>query len=194
MDLIVTFQITPYSDTIASYINSLSPTEIYSIFNTPNVTPDILTAALIAIYKLRNSLGLQDELLFTENLNDLTLFPHVFVVIQNNTYVHHVYAWSVENPNGQGSVTNIVGNVSGLPILINAIRKWSLQHNIDIIRVLQPSSSTIPMLRRSGFVFAKIMRNEESFRWLFDNSSIGDTSLANGLLFREYDYISNTIQ
>ena len=44
------FQITPYSDEVATYVNSLSGEEIYGLFATTN-RADILTAALRAVYE-----------------------------------------------------------------------------------------------------------------------------------------------
>lgn len=49
MTALLRFQITPYSDEVASYINSLNDKEIYSLFST-TTRGDILTAALRAIY------------------------------------------------------------------------------------------------------------------------------------------------
>ena len=51
---IINLPITPYSDDVAAYVNSLEPEEIYHLFNERN-TADVLTAALYAIYQLEFS-------------------------------------------------------------------------------------------------------------------------------------------
>lgn len=188
MDLVVTFQITPYSDDTAAYINSLSSQQIYSLFSATN-TAETLTAALLAITKLSNTHI--DKELFSQNLNDMTLYPTAFVVVRNGKYFHHIYAWTMFNK--EMSVTNIIGELSNVSFLINAVEtRLDNTSPVQILRVLQPSDQTIFVLKRIGFISAKTVRNEESLRWLFDNISIGDTPLANNLLFREHDYVIQT--
>lgn len=190
MDLVVTFQITPYSDEVAAYMNSLTPIQIYSLFGA-ETTPEVLTAALLAVSRLRPNLN--DNTFFAENLNDLKLYPTAFVVVRNGQYLHHIYTWLIVNPNGASSITNIIGDFTSLSFLINAVETWTKANSTasaQILRVLQPSDQTISLLRRCGFILAKTIRNEDTFRWLFDNSSTGDTPLARSLLFREYDYVA----
>ena len=148
MTQIVIFQITPYSDEVAAYVNSLSFDQIYSLFGT-KASDDILTAALYAVFTLESrqfeqsiipvinqqrsnilsdrdpipiynildsysQLYLRDKLLFGENINELDLYPYVFVYVRNGVYAGHVYVWTIRNPNGTGYVTNLVGARSSL--------------------------------------------------------------------------------
>lgn len=247
MTSVVTFQITPYSDAIATYINSLPEEQIYTLFR-ENVGADVLTAALYGIYKLEssarstiltmdnisgsypnsyqnidrkilNSLSevyLRDELLFSQNLNELTLYPNAFVLVINGIYSGHIYAWTVENTDGPGRVTNVIGMRSSIlellldprglqhssitTIFLNAIRTWAVNQDIRLvqaanglphyIRVLQPIGLLPGLLTKCGFVMTKILRNQDGMNWLFDNGSMGDIALVRQLLFREYDYIA----
>lgn len=246
---IVTFQITPYSDEIASYINSLSEEQIYQIFNNQGITSEILTAALYGIYKLESAaknlirnkndvsgsytiqqaelrcpnaskllnpkiLGsladvyIRDELLFSSNLNELTVYPNAFVLVVNGVYAGHIYAWTINNPSGVGKVTNVIGirtsiyqllidlcklRQSGVaPIFFDAIRRWALlttNGEPHYIRVLQPIGPMPGLLTKCGFIQTKTIRNQEGLNWLFDNSSLGDIPMVKMLIFREYDYI-----
>jgi hypothetical protein len=142
-NIIINFQITPYSDDVANKVNSLNRDQVYSIFSNSN-SPDILTAGLSAICKLERinlstalldpkiitSLSLiyqYDELLFSDNLNDLGLYPNVFVLLINNIYSGHCYTW-IQNYNSSdnlksrvtgGPIKNII-NVTGMrPSLVN---------------------------------------------------------------------------
>jgi hypothetical protein len=257
---VVNFRITPYADDIAAYINSLTEQNIYSIFDTEK-RPDVLTAALFAIYKLESNLHniltkgypsienissswlltqiqnqcsislqnrsqqnlplslsileslsyvyLRDQLLFQDNINEMIIYPNVFVMIIDHMYAGHVYAWTVER------VTNIIGirssihqlmiNNCGLkqsnigPIFLNAIHAWAVSNINDehkdvnlrdhYLRVIQPSGRLPEILEQCGFISTKKIRNNRETAWLFDNGTIGSTSLINGLLFRERDYI-----
>ena len=211
MDLINTFQITPYSDDVASYINSLTLEQIYAIFGLKRITADVLTAALLAVYKLNpnSPMSNRDELLFTSNLNNLAIYPQVFVLVQNGVYIQHLYAWTIKNRTDKRSITNIVGNLTGnlAPEFMIAIKQWinSFRGNISnsirtntkdkvsekgIIRVLQPTQAVANIIKRCGFYQARSLRDDEQSRWLFESGSIGDTPLAKDLLFREYDYVA----
>lgn len=240
MASIVNFQITPYSDDAADYVNSLDQEEIYRIFS-QDVTSDILTAGLYAIYKLESrardillnngnindswalqegmrlcqgatvesnilkSLGdvfLRDDLLFSENLNDIALYPNVFVLVVNGVYAGHIYAWTI------GAVTNVIGIRTSLtqilagkcglkqegvaPIFLNAIQKWAVDNSKNpdhYIRIIQPIGPMPKLLIGCGFVLAKTLRNQEGLGCLFDNGSLGDIAMVRPLIFREYDYI-----
>lgn len=248
---VVNFRITPYSDEIASYINTLSEEQIYAIFTTAT-QPDVLTAALLAIYKLEATLHasiagndsgqpsnswilnrirnqcpqqtlqlspaildslsnvyLRDQLLFQDNINELIIYPNVFVMIVDQMYAGHVYAWTVDR------VTNIIGIRSSLDqllsthcgmkqpkmtsIFLNAIYTWAVARidntnkDTDLrdhyLRVIQPGGRLPEILEQCGFVKMNTVRNYRETAWLFDNSVIGNTSLIHGLLFRENDYI-----
>lgn len=240
---IVNFQITPYADTVANYVNSLTEIEIYKLF-TPNHTSDVLTAALYAIYELesqaysilvqhedinaswvlREALRLcpemsenrsvnqladvltRDQLLFQNNINELALYPNVFVLTVNGMYAGHIYAWNVDM--GTYRVTNVIGIRSSLiqilidkcglrqrgitATFINAIRSWADENNSGkdyYMRVIQPVGSVPNILKSLGFSLAKTLINMENTKWLFDNLSLGNIPLIQGLVFREYDYI-----
>jgi len=250
---IINFQIKPYSDTIAEYINSLNEEEIYNIFN-KDMSADIFTAALYAIYKLEsnarniilqeeninkssilreanrvcpdsyknldirilNSLAdvyLRDNLLFSDNINELGVYPNVLVLVINGLYAGHVYAWNISSKGEHGTEGNIyqVINVIGIrtslfqllidqcelrqksitSIFFDAIHKWAISKGSNYIRALQPIGPLPNLLTRCGFIMTKSLRNDEKYKWLFDNNSIGDTSLGRMLVFREYDYIIN---
>lgn len=214
MDLINTFQITPYSDDVASYINSLTLEQIYAIFGLKRITADVLTAALLAVYKLNpnSPMSNRDELLFTSNLNNLAIYPQVFVLVQNGVYIQHLYAWTIKNRTDKRSITNIVGNLAGnltgnlAPEFMIAVKQWinSFRTNVNaktkagekakekaIIRVLQPTQAVASIIKRCGFYQARSLRDDEQSRWLFESGSIGDTPLAKDLLFREYDYVAS---
>lgn len=263
---VVNFRITPYSDVVAAALNSMTEEEIYHLFD-HQTQPDVLTAALLAIYKLESQLHttlkeggkvsgngsgggggwslnsssndgwvlsqirnqctaqtlevagpileslstvyLRDQLLFGENINELVLYPNVFVMIIDRMYAGHVYAWTANR------VTNVIGIRSSLyqllsqncglkqpnigPIFLNAIHAWAVANinNVDkdldkrehYLRVIQPSGRLPEILERCGFISTKKIRNNRDLGWLFDNSTIGSTNLINGLLFRERDYI-----
>lgn len=219
---VVNFQITPYSDEDSDYVNNLSKEEIYHLFAS-DVGSAILTVALYAIIKLEpqnisklcsndvkllENVYLQDALLFSENINDMAISPHVFVLIENGRYAGHSYAWNIN------TVTNVIGmrssadailaNKCGLrqnsivSIFLNSIQEWiPLQKKVQAVegnndrylRVLQPCKCTARLLARCGFVLAKTIRNEPGLGWLFNNGSLGDIAIVKPLIFREYDYI-----
>jgi hypothetical protein len=164
--------------------------------------------------KVLNSLGdvyLRDNLLFSENINDLRIYPNVFVLIVNGIYAGHIYAWIIDGKGEPGTegisykITNVIGirnsilqllvdscglrQSSVAPIFFNAIHIWSAEQGSNYIRVLQPIGPMPNLLIKCGFIMTKPLRNKSEFRWLFDNNSIGDTSLASMLIFREHDYI-----
>lgn len=173
---IINFQISPYSDEIASYINALSEDQIYHLFSDEQALQraDLLTAGLLAIYKLESeakaeiqrtwttidtstnriwvisgtpqswilreaikqcpnskvsinvktlgSLGdiyLRDRFLFDANINELSQYPHVFVLVVNGIYSGHVYAWTIEVENSR--VTNVIGIRSSILQLLGAV-------------------------------------------------------------------------
>ena len=245
---IVNFQITPYSDNVASYINSLSEDQIYRLFNSDQVTSEILTAALFAIYKFESNarisilkkstnfsqkvgeaelrcpgstknlkyttlvslanVQLMDNILFSDNFNNLRIYPNVFILIIDGIYAGHIYAWTVNNPSGIGKVINIVGirtsiyqlliDICGLrqrgvsSIFFDAIRRWTLSNIIDepsYIRVLQPIEQMPALLTKCGFVQAKNVRSQQGMDWMFNNSSLGDIPMVRMLILREFDYI-----
>lgn len=248
---IVTFQITPYSDETASYVNSLSEEEIYRLFSIRGINNEILTAALYAVYKyefytkglvrdkkditlsytlkeaelrcpgaseilnLKILLSLadvfiQDDALFSQNLNALAIYPNAFVLVVDGTYSGHIYAWTINNPSGSGKVTNVIGIRTSMyqlltdicklrqfgvaPIFFDAIRRWVLittNHEPHYIRVLQPIGPMPSILTKCGFISIKGMRNQDGMNWLFDNSSLGNIPMVRMLIFREYDYIIN---
>lgn len=168
---------------------------------------------------------LRDKLLFDENINELGIYPNVFVLIINGVYSGHAYSWTIKNPEGPGYITNIVGIRSSvnyllankckieyngiINIFLNAIQILALRENkilleakkekirdfvVDdeqnhYLRILQPIKSITNILTKYGFVIGKSFRNQEQMDWLFNNSSIGDTTLANQLIFRDYDYV-----
>ena len=211
---VINFQITPYSDLVAERINSLSQDMIYRLFNNSS-SSDVLTAALYAIYKFEsnnssNNRSIQttcsenayfrDSLLFDQNINELGIYPNVFVVVVDGIYFGHVYAWIVNKPDNTSQVTNVCGmrsrsNIcepidnSIILIFLDAIHKWINPGEQNYIRILQPIGATRKLLMRCGFIMAKSIRNDDDMGWLFDNGSIGNTTLGSELIFREYDYI-----
>lgn len=253
---VVNFRVTPYSDEIAGYINSLSQDQIYYLFNNEK-GPDVLTAALFAIYKLESNLHtlltqgypsnesistswildriqtqcsiqnpkslhlsplildslsniyLRDQLLFQDNINEMIIYPNVFVMIVDQMYAGHVYAWTVDRVTNvigiRSSIYQLLGNNCGLkqpkiaPIFLNAIYTWAVANINDTnkdtnlrnhyLRIIQPGGRLPEILEGCGFISMKTIRNDRDTAWLFDNSVIGNTSLINGLLFRERDYI-----
>lgn len=211
---ILNFQIKPYSDQVLNTIQSLPSTDIYQIFSNLEATDDILTAALSRIHELESKLPdnksgiyFRDILLFSENINNLTISPNVFVLILDGRYHAHIYTWNLDrqfaSPNVTDRVTNIVGlymtklyKMSSYKIIIelfiNAIYNWCKTMQITgrhYIRYLQPSDTIIKVIDKCGFQMGKVHRNKERTLWLYDNGSLGDTILVKGLLFREYDYI-----
>ena len=67
MAQVINFQVTPYSDEDAAYVNNLSDEQIYHLFAS-NTSPDILTAGLYAIYKLESQA--QQILVNHSDIND----------------------------------------------------------------------------------------------------------------------------
>lgn len=221
---IINFKITPYSDNVARYINSISPEKIYKLFNN-NTTSDVLTAALYAIYKLElnafdkniqllnksqyvaDAISL-DKNLLDKNINELNIYPNVFVLTIDDIYSGHVYSWLITL--GLNTVANIIGirlSISQILkdlydynrkyiaiIFINAITEWvvltsSTKNNY--LRVIQPQNIFSEIIKNYGFTRGKSLINNDDTKWLFDNISLGDTSLVQGFIFREYDYLSN---
>jgi len=144
-NIIINFQITPYSDEVVEKINSLSRDQVYSIFSN-STSPDILTAGLSAICKLeKNNLSAAqinhkiitslsliyyyDDLLFSDNINNLGIYPNVLVLLINDIYSGHCYSW-IQNYNSSnnlrtrisgGPIKNII-NITGIrPSLVNYI-------------------------------------------------------------------------
>lgn len=203
---VIQVPITPYSDDVASYINSLGEDEILSLF-TKEVGADVLTAALYALHRLRSNVrkGPRDRFLFQENINDLVTkdIPTVFLLLEDGDHQAHIYAWGVDI--GNFRVTNIIGlnirqdNLTNelqerqiITPLLSAIHDWALNqnHTNHYLRMIQPLGFMIAYLSKSGFIRAKELVNEEEMKWLFENTSLGNTPLTQGLLFREHDYIS----
>ncbi|CAH6418436.1 Hypothetical protein HVR_LOCUS151 [uncultured virus] len=266
---VVNFQITPYSDEIATAINILPEGDIYKIFNSGN-TSDMLTAALYGIHKLefqacnlvlldssrdlrsqasgilldkknindswvlkesiricpkitknmpQNQLSMnpkivrslvdvlvRDQLIFQKNINELAQYPNVFVLVVNGLYSGHIYAWNVTA--GSSQVTNVIGIRSSLlqlfadqcglrqrgvaPIFMNAIKEWATITNKSktaYVRIIQPISPMPDILKGCGFTMMKPMKYIDDTKWLFDDLSLGNIPLTQGLIFRDYDYI-----
>lgn len=203
---IITFQITPYSNESLDYINSLSNNEIYLSFSNHDLTSDILTAALYFITKIEpTNIYDRDSSIFNDNLNNLELYPNVFVLIENGKYIGHTYVW-ITNKENHGmirkglsidKVVNIIGmrvtktkslNINIVSTFLNGIKEWSQE--AYYIRYIQPDSKLIKLLKQYGFYLIKNLNNQGISTWLFSNSSIGNTSLADEFIFREYDYIT----
>jgi len=225
---IVNFQITPYNDDIAAYVNNLNSDQIYKFFDRDisTFTSDLLTAVLLAIYKLKSSvpynniscIGIQDtyppdDVLFSQNINELEQYPNVFVLVENGIYEGHVYAWTVDMENV--NITNIIGayfrdNICQLKdrtyisVFLNSIETWTKNRDVEkksiyvagtfnikryYIRIIQPNSTIRNTLSDCGLYIAKGFRNQENMNWILDNTSLGKTPLADNLILREYDYI-----
>jgi len=189
MSDIFIFQITPYSQTVYTYINSISSSKVYTLFNS-NTSYDILTAALYKIYLLHPDSPdyTPDIRLFSSNLYTLDIYPYVFVSLFNSFYINHSYIWTVKN-NGC-YVTNIISPSSIISYkLLNEIKSWVLSRSTSphYIRILHPSRISHPTLIRAGFIQSK--SNNPKYAWLFDNRSIGSTPIVLHLLFRSYDFI-----
>jgi len=246
---ILNFQITPYSDEVAAYINSLTAEQTYRIFAT-EVSADILTAALHAVTNLESEarkimrhgydyasswiinysmsicprliydptildalkdIHTRDDYLFSRNIDDLDVYPNVFLLIIDGIYSGHIYAWTINDPTKNYSVTNIIGIRSSVhqimlnkcnlkqqgiaTIFLSAIHTWSAStaNSTHYLRVLQPIGPMPKFLQSCGFVLSKTLYNQENTRWLFDNGSLGHTLLVKGLFFRDHDYIMNIV-
>lgn len=205
MYFVLTFKITPYSDADIASLSALTINEIYSLLQSQTSTA-ILTYILSSILNLNNPST--DKLFLSNNLMDLAIYPQVFVLLKDGQYMNHIYAWTINNMNNDESVTNIT-KISDLylevvPILLNSVRKWINEVNEvnevnhinqeedvnNLIRVLNPPLTMVSLLRHSGFICARSLRNNNLLSWLFDNHSIGNINFIEGSLSREYDYLS----
>ncbi len=166
--------------------------------------PDSYKSLNIGILNALGDVYMRDQILFSENLYDINLHPNVFVLVIDGVYSGHVYAWKTMD------VTNVIGirtsiyqllidkcklRTSGVAaIFMDAIHKWAKQHPYtEYIRVLQPIGQMPHILSKCGFTNANKIINREGLDWMYDNKSIGPIPFARPLLFRDDDYINNTI-
>jgi hypothetical protein len=198
------FQITPFTEKVTEYVNSLSIDELYRIFN-ENTTYDVCTAALMTISQL--SPNIIDNLLFKGNINELVNAPYVFVFLLDGKYIDHYYVWLVTNQSNGDTVTNIYHMIykeNVVPLSIAVVKSWTesiistrneskFKNSHHYIRFIQPNDNTAAILSNYRFVSAKSMRNNHRNDWLFENGSLNDMPITKYSLFREYDYIADFI-
>lgn len=183
---VITFQITPYNDSVSHYVNHQLP-NIYTIFDgDAKYRPDILTAALSSISEINDFYP--DLNLFSSNLNNLTTLPYVHLITSNGTYRTHIYSWKINN------VTNIIGfngDILHFNSLIDSIMRSS---DSEFFRYIQPPRELIPILITRNFFRAKSVNFSTETKWMFDNTNLGGLPLTHGLILREQDYIFHNTQ
>lgn len=186
--------------------NSQNFTESWLLQNLPidvsEISPEVI--------KDYTNIYLRDELLFSQNLNTLKVYPEAYVVVHEGTYAGHIWTWNITIHNSL--ITNMLdfrmsllhiadSSISLSTMCISAVKdsqaSQASQASTDnqkfqILRILQPPQSMSAMLTRCGFVRAQAVRTNTAYNVVFDTASVGGLAMARPLLFREYDYIINT--
>lgn len=154
---IITFEITPYSDDVSNYINSLSHEELYKVFNSKIMTPDVLTCALKSIYEIESKI--RRSLLNNEDVTNMYPIRTAQLVCKDS---YTTLNKKVLNSLGDvylrdellfnSNLNTLSSNINAFVMLVNDIYSahiysWIVYNNLDsIVNIIGIRSSIYQLL------------------------------------------------